>query len=235
MNYHGSEACRPGRLATLVMLSIAASACQPEQDERGTGQQEEEAADVERTAGRPDDRGAGQQAQPGQAGTFDAQRRPGGPTGDEQGRMPADADLTMRIAATDLFPGAARLDPNIRNPYSGDPQAISAGERHFAAFNCGGCHAPLGGGGMGPPLSDDAWIYGSQPAQIYLSIMHGRPEGMPSWSSMLPRQTAWELVAYIETLDEIDDYAAEKGFDSNRQQAGQATGEAGADEPQTRQ
>lgn len=67
---------------------------------------------------------------------------------------------------------------------------------------------------MGPPLSDDEWIYGGEPAQIYLSIMHGRGGGMPAWASMLPRQVAWELVAYIETLNDIENYAAELGFEA---------------------
>jgi mono/diheme cytochrome c family protein len=132
-----------------------------------------------------------------------------------EGRLPADGDRAIYVPATTLFPGAARLDPGIENPYAGDPEAIAAGERHFEAFNCGGCHAPLGGGGMGPPLSDDEWIHGGEPAQIYMSIMHGRPEGMPAWSSMLPRRTVWEMVTYIESLSEIEDYAAHKGFESN--------------------
>src|SRR5690606_611642 len=67
---------------------------------------------------------------------------------------------------------------------------------------------------MGPPLSDDDWIHGSEPAQMYLTIMHGRPEGMPAFGSMLPRRTAWEIVAYIETLSEIDNYATHLGFDA---------------------
>lgn len=132
---------------------------------------------------------------------------------DLQGRLPAPGDLTVYVPNTNLFPGSARLDPGIENPYSGDPDAIAAGERHFNAFNCSGCHAPLGGGGMGPPLSDDQWIHGDEPAQIYLTIVHGRPEGMPAFGSMLPRRTVWELVAYIETLSEIDDYATHAGFD----------------------
>jgi len=120
------------------------------------------------------------------------------------------------VPATTLFPGAARVDPAIENPYAGDAAAIAAGERHFAAFNCAGCHAPLGGGGMGPPLSDSEWIYGDEPAQIFLTIVHGRPQGMPAFGSMLPGRAIWELVAYIDTLDEIDEPAAELGFDPNR-------------------
>jgi cytochrome c oxidase cbb3-type subunit III len=131
-------------------------------------------------------------------------------------RLPASATQTVLIPATSLFPGGARIGPAIDNPYAGDAAAIAASERHFAAFNCAGCHAPLGGGGLGPPLSDDEWIYGAEPAQIYLTIVHGRPEGMPAFGSMLPRQTIWELVAYIDTLDEIENPAAEKGFDPAR-------------------
>jgi len=41
---------------------------------------------------------------------------------------------------------------------------------------------------------------------------------MPAFGSMLPRQTIWELVAYIETLDEIENPAAELGFDPARGQ-----------------
>jgi cytochrome c oxidase cbb3-type subunit 3 len=130
-------------------------------------------------------------------------------------RAPADADRTILVPATNLFPGTARIDPQIDNPMRGEAEAIAAGERHFNAFNCSGCHAPLGGGGMGPPLSDYEWIYGDAPAQIFLTIMHGRPQGMPAFGSMLPEQTVWELDAYIETLSNIDDYAAEIGFEEN--------------------
>jgi cytochrome c oxidase cbb3-type subunit 3 len=90
--------------------------------------------------------------------------------------------------------------PDIRNPYAGDAGAVVQGEKLFNGLNCSGCHAPLGGGGMGPPLSDRAWIYGSAPAAIYLSIVQGRPNGMPAWGRSLPPESLWQLVAYIETL-----------------------------------
>lgn len=59
-----------------------------------------------------------------------------------------------------------------------------------------------GGGGEGPALSDSQWIYGSEPANIYLTIVHGRPNGMPAWSAMVPDQIVWELVAYIQSIAE---------------------------------
>ena len=130
-----------------------------------------------------------------------------------ESRLPADPELAALVPSTELFPGQVGLNPAVPNPYAGNAQAIAAGERHFAAFNCAGCHAPLGGGGMGPPLSDSEWIYGDNPAQIYLTILHGRPQGMPAWGGMLPRKTIWELVAYVETLPGIQDHRAKLDFD----------------------
>ena len=59
-----------------------------------------------------------------------------------------------------------------------------------------------GGGGMGPSLSDDIWIYRSSPANIYLDIVQGREAGMPAFGAMLPDRTVWELVAYIQSISE---------------------------------
>lgn len=109
------------------------------------------------------------------------------------------------IPASDLTPGEVKRNVNMENPLGESPEVIAAGESHFSAFNCAGCHAPKGGGGMGPPLSDDSWIYGDQPAQIYNSIVQGRPNGMPSYADMLPENVVWQLVAYVGTLNERKD------------------------------
>jgi cytochrome c oxidase cbb3-type subunit 3 len=70
----------------------------------------------------------------------------------------------------------------------------------FEAFNCAGCHSH-GGGGMGPALMDDRWIYGSHPGNIFASIVEGRPNGMPTWRNKIPDQQVWEIVAYIQSLN----------------------------------
>ena len=90
----------------------------------------------------------------------------------------------------------------LKNPYEDDRQAWMEGKKLFNSMNCTGCHAPGGGGGMGPPLSDKDWIYGSSPGEIYLSILHGRPNGMPQWGTVLPPQAIWALVTYVETLSQ---------------------------------
>jgi cytochrome c oxidase cbb3-type subunit 3 len=53
---------------------------------------------------------------------------------------------------------------------------------------------------MGPALMDDKWIYGNQPANVFASIVEGRPNGMPSFRNRLADVQVWQLVAYIESL-----------------------------------
>jgi cytochrome c oxidase cbb3-type subunit 3 len=77
--------------------------------------------------------------------------------------------------------------------------SMTQGAQLYQAFNCVGCHAH-GGGGMGPPLMDEKWIYGSEPQQIYGSIVYGRPNGMPSFHGKIPDSQVWQIVAYVRSL-----------------------------------
>ena len=100
---------------------------------------------------------------------------------------------------TTLVPGPYTPDIKVENPYGGNAFAISEGKRLFSWFNCVGCHAN-GGGGMGPPLMDERWIYGSDPENIYATIVEGRPNGMPAFRGKLPEYQVWQLVAYVQSL-----------------------------------
>jgi cytochrome c oxidase cbb3-type subunit 3 len=103
------------------------------------------------------------------------------------------------LRLTDLQPGEPIPTPPVKNMYDGNAYAISEGKNLFSAFNCVGCHGH-GGGGMGPPLMDNKWIYGSEPQQIYATIMEGRPNGMPSFRGKVPDDQVWKLVAYVRSL-----------------------------------
>lgn len=83
--------------------------------------------------------------------------------------------------------------------YDESAYAVGEGKRLFIWFNCVGCHA-MGGGGMGPPLMDEEWRYGSDPEQIYATIMDGRRNGMPSFRERIPEDYAWRLVAYVRSM-----------------------------------
>ena len=85
------------------------------------------------------------------------------------------------------------------NPYNGNAYGVSEGKRLFSAYNCVGCHAN-GGGGMGPALMDERWIYGSADAQIFDSIFYGRANGMPAFGSRIPQSQIWMLTGYVRSL-----------------------------------
>jgi cytochrome c oxidase cbb3-type subunit 3 len=106
----------------------------------------------------------------------------------------------MQVPVSHLFPGARPTNPEIKNPVQGDPNAAQRGMTYFITFNCVGCHAANGGGGMGPALSTGLFTYGSQPENIYLSIYQGRPNGMPAWGGVLPDDVIWDLVTYVGKL-----------------------------------
>jgi cytochrome c oxidase cbb3-type subunit 3 len=77
--------------------------------------------------------------------------------------------------------------------------AVSQGKRLYRWYNCNGCHS-AGGGGMGPPLMDDQWRYGSEAAQIVATIVQGRPQGMPSFAGRIPEDQLWQLAAYVRSM-----------------------------------
>jgi cytochrome c oxidase cbb3-type subunit 3 len=83
--------------------------------------------------------------------------------------------------------------------YENDPDAIASGKALYAAFNCNGCHAG-GGGGFGPALSDDKWIYGGSLPNIVDTLYEGRPRGMPAWRGKIPDEQMWQLAAYVKSL-----------------------------------
>jgi cytochrome c oxidase cbb3-type subunit III len=120
----------------------------------------------------------------------------GGKQASGGGGMPTDEQLVKASGSGLVIQGG----PIIKNPLAGNKNAVASGETLFAAMNCIGCHAPEAGGGMGPPLGDVSWIYGDSPADIYLTISNGRPNGMPSYGYALPPQSIWTLVSYIQSL-----------------------------------
>jgi len=86
--------------------------------------------------------------------------------------------------------------------FDGNPEQIAAGHQLYAAFNCVGCHFN-GGGGMGPALMDDQWIYGSSMENIASSIREGRPRGMPSFRAMVTGDQVWQLSAYVRSMSDL--------------------------------
>jgi cytochrome c oxidase cbb3-type subunit 3 len=108
---------------------------------------------------------------------------------------------------SELLPGGAQSQTKVMSPYEGNAFAISEGQRLFSWYNCTGCHAN-GGGAIGPPLITNAWIYGGEPANLFDTIVKGRPNGMPSWGARIPEYQIWQLTAYIRSLNQLEPKAA---------------------------
>lgn len=100
----------------------------------------------------------------------------------------------------ELRPGQSLWAARVTNPYEGDATALNEGRRLYNWYNCVGCHFN-GGGGMGPPLMDDEWIYGSAPENVYDSIYRGRPNGMPAFGGRVPERQLWQIAAYVRSLN----------------------------------
>jgi cytochrome c oxidase cbb3-type subunit 3 len=106
-----------------------------------------------------------------------------------------------------LIPGGSQPEASVKNPDQDNAYAISEGQRLFGWYNCSGCHSN-GGGGIGPPLMKDQWIYGSEPANIFDTVVKGRPNGMPAWGGKLPEYQIWQIVAYVRSLNHLESKAA---------------------------
>jgi cytochrome c oxidase cbb3-type subunit 3 len=117
------------------------------------------------------------------------------------------------VIDTALTPGAGHslttVDPRAAKYYD-NADAVTTGKRLFQQYNCSGCHSN-GGGGMGPSLMDDEWIYGGRLEQIHQTLVEGRPNGMPAWGGKIPDEQLWQLAAYVRSMSLPATLAAQNG------------------------
>jgi cytochrome c oxidase cbb3-type subunit 3 len=128
-----------------------------------------------------------------------------------QPALPAEQPSRPIVIDSALDPGVAyslvTTDPRAAAYYN-NAEAVNTGKRLFQQYNCSGCHSN-GGGGMGPDLMDDVWIYGGRLEQIHQTLVDGRPNGMPSWGNKVPDQQLWQLAAYVRSMSLPQTLAAE--------------------------
>lgn len=111
---------------------------------------------------------------------------------------PAEVASTS-VTMTTLHAGPRLTGHELEPPAEQSAYAVNQGERFYNWYNCSGCHFH-GGGGIGPALMDDQWIYGSEPQNIYSTIVEGRPNGMPSFRGRIPEQQVWQIAAYVRSM-----------------------------------
>ncbi len=84
---------------------------------------------------------------------------------------------------------------------SKDPKIVAEGKTLFLKNGCVGCHKADAGGMIGPNLTDEYWLHGGKPTQIYHTIFNGVPlKGMPAQGKLLGRSRIQKLVAYLESI-----------------------------------
>ncbi len=112
--------------------------------------------------------------------------------------------LVLAWALGPLGVGGADEPTAVRklNPYVGNPDAIKEGRKLYLESGCSGCHGVMGGGGMGVPLLDDVWKFGSDDETLFKLITGQIPEGtMPKvFRDVLSDEQVWKIIAYVRSL-----------------------------------
>lgn len=80
------------------------------------------------------------------------------------------------------------------------PEKVSEGKQIFDQY-CVVCHLADGSGSVGPNLTDEYWIHGNKPMDIYNVVTHGVPaKGMAAWGNQLGPRRVESVVAYVLTI-----------------------------------
>src|SRR5208283_1654606 len=109
-----------------------------------------------------------------------------------------------RIEAEKLAANAGlRTDDKSLWAMSRNSVFVEAGRQIFNA-NCVACHLQSLRGksenpaAIGPDLTDQIWIHGGQPTDVYRTVTQGVAEkGMPTWGPVLGKKRITQAVAYV--------------------------------------
>ncbi len=80
------------------------------------------------------------------------------------------------------------------------PQALEAG-RNLYRTNCSTCHGSDARGARGyPNLTNNHWIWGGEPEQVWTSIYEGRIAAMPGFEGALDEQEITRTAVFVQQL-----------------------------------
>jgi cytochrome c oxidase cbb3-type subunit 3 len=81
-----------------------------------------------------------------------------------------------------------------------DKGKVEEGKATFTT-TCAACHRADAGGLIGPNLTDDYWIHGNRPGDIWRTVNGGvLDKGMPAWGQVLKPEQVNSVVAYVISL-----------------------------------
>jgi len=84
------------------------------------------------------------------------------------------------------------------------PAQVDAGAKIFQQ-KCAQCHGAQGTGEIGPNLTDDFWLHGPEPLQVYGTVMNGvLDKGMQAWKDQLGPVRVRQVVSYVLTREKLN-------------------------------
>ena len=122
-----------------------------------------------------------------------------GPVGSGEGRI-AEYEAEMAAAAAAHPEPTGDVSVDVLLALGQNRQALDDGKRTFTTY-CAVCHRPDAGGQIGPNLTDDYWLHGGGPTDIYKVVTLGVLEkGMPPWGKALQPGQIQNVAAYVMSL-----------------------------------
>lgn len=106
----------------------------------------------------------------------------------------------------------------LASPYQDFAKVADEGHQKFMGAGCNGCHGGTGGGGMGPPLTNQIWVYGKDDDTLFRLIALGsdglKKEGysrhgsesvvgpMPAMGGVVKSDDdLWKIIAWIRSVN----------------------------------
>ena len=114
----------------------------------------------------------------------------------KQGQMATEYQAEMKIGEVLKVAAMTKFEATIASLQpEKEPDALSRGKKTFDTL-CAPCHRPDGGGLVGPNLTDDYWIHGSNFVDNVTTIWNGVPaKGMITWKNMLKPNEIYDVAS----------------------------------------
>jgi cytochrome c oxidase cbb3-type subunit 3 len=114
-------------------------------------------------------------------------------------------EYQMELAAAEKQSGTRIAEAGIsidetNVEFSEEASVLENGGKLYAR-TCAVCHAPDGGGGIGPNLVDEYWLHGGSIQEIFKTIKYGVPDkGMISWQSQMSASDMSDVSSFLFSL-----------------------------------
>lgn len=107
------------------------------------------------------------------------------------------AEAKKEVDAYKLSAGMAIDETNVE--LLTDEASLANGKEIFAE-NCVACHLDNGAGQIGPNLTDEYWLYGSDVKEIFTVVKYGTNKAMPEHESKLNPLELQNVVSFVKSL-----------------------------------